>query len=851
MSLPRPLRYTLIGLGAVVAIAAGAGAVAIARFDPDSLKPRIEEAVRRATGRDLALNGAIRLKLSLSPAVQVADVAFANPPGFSRPQMATVQGVELQLGLLPLLSGRYEINRLVLIHPDILLETDTAGQPNWRMTPEVSPGAPAGSQVPAAPGQKTKAVVSIDTVSIRDGVLAYRDDRTGKLTTLGLADLEATEAAPDAPLHVDAEAAYNGTAFTLAADTGPLTRLQDSAATSPWPVKLALSVAGAKLAAEGAVTQPLQAKGYDLAVSGSIPDLSALTPLLQGFVPPPLHDVGFAAKVADTGGAWPDIASLVLHAGASDLGAQVPGLTLAKLDIAAAAASQPAKADATGSFGGAPLTLAATFGPLASLLPGAAPAPFPVDATLQAAGATISAKGTVTDVRALSGANLALTAQIPDLAALSPLARRPLPALKTVAFQGTLTDAAGGFRNGAALHGLTLSSAEGDVTGDVSVGLGARQSLVAGLKSNRIDLDAIEAAFDAAPQAAASPPPSGDQPPPPPPPPKRADRLFSDQPLPFAVLRAADADIRLDIGLLRSGGADYRAIDTHAVLAIGKLAINPFSAETPGGRLSGTLAVDAGQPVPPVHLMLHAPGLALKSLLALLHVPSIASASLELRADISGAGETPHAIAASLDGYAGLAMSGGVIDNRLLGSLLGKVMDSLNALDLVGKGGSSELRCFAALIQARHGVATIQPLALSSSLLTTTGSGTVNLGGETLAMELRPQARLGGTAVVIPVSLAGPIRNPRVGVNKVGAAESNAGTVASAVLGGATPLGALGGLIGGNRLMTAGSADVCPAALAEARGQAAPAAEAPAEAAASAKQPKQVDPAALLKSLFR
>jgi AsmA protein len=849
MTLPRPLRVALIGLGAVVVIGVGAGAIAIARFDPDSLKPRIEEAVKRATGRDLSLNGKIGLKLSLSPAVQVADVAFANPPGFSRPQMATVQGLELQLGLLPLLSGRYEINRLVLIHPDILLETDTAGQPNWRMTPEVSPGAPAGSQVPAAPGQKTKAVVSIDTVSIRDGVLAYRDDRTGKLTTLGLADLEATEAAPDAPLHVDAEAAYNGTAFTLAADTGPLSRLQDSAATSPWPVKLALSVAGAKLAAEGAVTQPLQAKGYDLAVSGSVPDLAALTPLLQGFVPPPLHDVSFAAKVADTGGAWPEISSLVLHAGASDLGAQVPGLTLAKLDVAAAAANQPSKADATGSFGGAPLTLAATTGPLASLLPGAAPAPFPVDATLQAAGATISAKGTVTDVRALSGTNLALTAQIPDLAALSPLARRPLPALKTVAFQGTLTDAAGGFRNGAALHGLTLTSAEGDLTGDVSAGFGARQSVVAALRSNRIDLDAVEAAIDTAPQAAA--PASTPGAPSAPPPPKRADRLFSDQPLPFAVLRTADADIKLDIGLLRSGGADYRAIDTHAVLANGRLAVNPFSADTPGGRLNGTLSVDASQTAPPVHLVLHAPGLSLKSLLVLLHEPSIASGSLEVRADISGAGDTPHAIAASLDGYAGLAMSGGVIDNRLLGSLLGKVMDSLNALDLVGKGGSSELRCFAALMQARHGIAVIQPLALSSSLLTTTGSGTVNLGGETLAIELRPQARLGGTTVVIPVSVAGPIRNPRVGVNKVGAAESNAGTVASAVLGSATPLGALGGLIGGNKLMTPGSADVCPAALAEARGQAAPAAEAPAEAAASAKQPKQVDPAALLKSLFR
>ena len=48
----------------------------------------------------------------------------------------------------------------------------------------------------------------------------------------------------------------------------------------------------------------------DLAVNGAIPDLSALTPLLQGFVPPPLHDVRFAAKVADNGGAVPAVSSL-------------------------------------------------------------------------------------------------------------------------------------------------------------------------------------------------------------------------------------------------------------------------------------------------------------------------------------------------------------------------------------------------------------------------------------------------------------------------------------------------------------------------------------------------------------
>ena len=63
-------------------------------------------------------------------------------------------------------------------------------------------------------------------------------------------------------------------------------------------------------------------------------------------------------------------------------------------------------------------------------------------------------------------------------------------------------------------------------------------------------------------------------------------------------------------------------------------------------------------------------------------------------------------------------------------------------------------------------------------------------------MALRPQARIAGTGVVIPVAVSGPIRDPAVKVNELGAAETNAGTVAGAVIGDATPLGIVGGLLG-------------------------------------------------------
>ncbi len=860
MTLRRPLRITLIAVAALIVIAVGAGAVFLGRFDPNSLKPRIIEAVKRATGRDLSLNGKISIGFSLTPTIRVADVAFSNPPGFSRPNMATLQSMELELGLLPLLSRRIEIDHLLLIHPDILLETARTGQTNWQMTPEVAPTAPAGSQAPApatAPANKTGAAVSIDRIRIQDGTLAYRDDATGKTTILGLPQLQANASSPDSPLHLVADASYQHMALHLVADTGSLTRLQAPAATSPWPVKLALTATGAKLTADGSMTRPLQGKGYNLAVTGTVPDATALAPLFQGFVLPALHDVNFAAKVADTGGLLPRISTLTLHVGASDLGAQIPGLTLDKLDVNAPQMEQPTSVNAAARIGAAPVTAVGTFGALGLLVPGAKPAPFPIDVTVQAAGATATAKGAIADPRALRGVALSLIAKIPDLSALSPLARQPLPAVKAVAFQGSLSDVDGGLRHGAALRGISLSSADGDLSGDTVIRLGSRKSLTANLKSGRIDADALQAAIaqmphaapskpSAAPTASASDGKPSPAPTPQAPPKPHGNLLFSDRPIPLEVLRTADADVTLAIADLRSGGADYKAINTHAVLTNGKLAVDPFSAELPGGHLTGKLSADAVPPAPPVHLVLRAPGLSLKTILAAVNQPSYAAGNLEVYADLSGTGDSLHAMASSLDGSLGLAIAGGTIDNRLLGSLLGKVMDSLNALNLVGKGGTSELKCFGLRMIARHGTAAISPLALSSSLLTMTGAGTINLGAETMALALRPQARVAGAGVVIPIAVSGPIRDPSVKVNDIGAAEANAGTVAKAFVGSATPLGLVGGLLGGDKLLGGGSTDICTPALAAARGQAV-AAAAPRKGA----QPGATNPAALLKNLFR
>ena len=365
----RAWRYGLLGVGAVVVLAVVVGAVLLARFDPNSLKPRIEAAVRQATGRDLALHGPISVKFSLWPTVELRDVAFANPPGYSRPQMATLGELDLQLAILPLLRSRFEIARLVLVHPDILLEADAQGHPNWRFTPAPGAASPAASSPAtgqASPGSKPSTEISVHDVQIEDGTLALRDDRTGAVKALAIKLLTAKSASPDAPVTLAANATYNGVAFNLGGETGPLARLRQPDADAPWPVKLTLAAAGATISVNGTLTHPLQGRGYTLKLDGTIPNLSAVAPLLPGTQLPPLHDVHLATQISDRGGPVPKVEAATLHLGAADLGAYVGGLRIVSVDIDALKQNQPVRIAAQISLADTPVSLAATVG-----LPGA------------------------------------------------------------------------------------------------------------------------------------------------------------------------------------------------------------------------------------------------------------------------------------------------------------------------------------------------------------------------------------------------------------------------------------------------------------------------------------------------
>ena len=116
------MRKLLIGLAITVVALIAAVLVVPSFVDWNGYKPEIQNAAKKATGRDLRLEGDIGLSILPSPSLSVEKVAFANIEGGSEPQMVRLDSLRVHVALLPLLSGKVHVTSVTLIKPTIVLE---------------------------------------------------------------------------------------------------------------------------------------------------------------------------------------------------------------------------------------------------------------------------------------------------------------------------------------------------------------------------------------------------------------------------------------------------------------------------------------------------------------------------------------------------------------------------------------------------------------------------------------------------------------------------------------------------------------------------------------------------------
>lgn len=846
MTASRRRRWPWILLAIVLAIPIAAFVAVRALVNPDTIRPRLVAAVEAATGRRLTL-GDISLGLSLRPTLVLKDVALSNAPGGSRPEMLTARRVEVQAALLPLLSNRIEIARVEIDAPDLLLETVAQGRGNWEFQPQSGEPAAAASSQPAAPRRPME--LSLGALQVTDGRVTWRGART---ETVAIPSLHA--AAPLAgPTTLEARLSLAGEEARIEATLGALAAFGQG----PFPFDAVVRLAGGEAHAKGT----LDGAAWTAEAEARLPDLMRLAPLLPDAPLPPLHDVAASARLAGSGAAIGSAEAIALRIGASDLGAIQPGLALARFEATAPRLDAPLTLAGRATLHGQAIDLSGSLGTPARLL-GRAAGPLPVDLRLAAAGAEATMRGTVRDIAAVAGVDLALALRIPDLAALSPLAGSPLPAIRDIAAATRLAERTPGFEGGALLRGLTLESPVARGSGELTIIVGERPGLSGRLAFATLDIDAIRAAMPkpaAASQtpsaaAASQTPSSGAAAPSPAAAAPRDGRVIPDLPLPLGALRSADADLDLGIASLTAGGAAWRDIAAKVALQAGKGRIAPFRASGPGGRLEGELTADAAAATPSLRLAARSAGLDLAALQRALGRPVMVSGQAQIDLDLGGQGAGLRAVAATLSGHFGLAMVDATIEPALTGPVGQALRQRVPILPPIPQ--QLPVECVALRAEATDGTLRIGTLLVDAPAAKVAGSGTINLATEAIALRLLHDVRAAGAVVRVEADLGGTLADPAYR----GVRAQNLGEAVGAIgerLGG--DVGALLGAIGrqGNRPEPLPS---CAEALAAARGGAAgpapspptqPSAPQPAPAPAPQQQQQQQQRVPQMNDLLR
>src|SRR6202171_1862081 len=186
-------------LRAVIVLATmGVAIIVVVLFFPWSLlRGPIASYFGHQLGRPVAIAGDLNVKLGWTPRIQVDDVSIGNASWATDPQMAHVRRMDLRVELLSLFAGVPVVPAIDLVEPQLLLEKNSDGVPNWLF----------GDSAYALP-------VHLGTIDVDRGTVRYRDPALRADVTV---KLQSTPAAADTPpsLRFSGEGSFRGESFSI------------------------------------------------------------------------------------------------------------------------------------------------------------------------------------------------------------------------------------------------------------------------------------------------------------------------------------------------------------------------------------------------------------------------------------------------------------------------------------------------------------------------------------------------------------------------------------------------------------------------------------------------------------
>ena len=155
----------------------------------DQYKPLMEDALNRKVQLQ-----DIRLTIWPRIGARVAGFAVLDDPAFGTGPFASLSSLDVGVKLMPLLSGKVEVEEITLRQPVITVIKNQKGVLNVSTIGRKGvpvPEKPSRAPIPSAEGPlKILALLAVDRVSIDGGKLTYRDLSAAKPTEYVLQDME-------------------------------------------------------------------------------------------------------------------------------------------------------------------------------------------------------------------------------------------------------------------------------------------------------------------------------------------------------------------------------------------------------------------------------------------------------------------------------------------------------------------------------------------------------------------------------------------------------------------------------------------------------------------------------------
>lgn len=331
------------------------------------------------------------------------------------------------------------------------------------------------------------------------------------------------------------------------------------------------------------------------------------------------------------------------------------------------------------------------------------------------------------------------------------------------------------------LSALTLSLAGQELSGRLTVTQGTPSKVDATLSSPSIDIGQLMPKGN----AKAAPAPAG-------------KKLFDAKPIPFDLLTRQPVTVVLSIDQLRVPGLPpVSALKLKFDAAAQRAQFEPLSFAVAGGTVRGSLSTQVGpSSAPRVKLQLTADNLSMETLARAAGAGDyVRSGNLQLRTDLSMAGSSSAALAASATGELLASAKDLKTGNGFapIGpNLLPRVLKAVRLQPAAA--GSTLVECVVVRLPLRNGVAEVdRSIALQTPELTLVAKGHIDLRDETLQLALRPNARkalgINTAQLASLVMLKGPLLDPGFSLDVEGAAGTALTIGAAVASGGLSMLG--------------------------------------------------------------